>query len=214
MERTVTVKGTGSLKLKPDLTVIRFELVTVDKSYDKAMRDSSDKLDELRQTLRGIGFSKDDLMTAGFNVRTKSRSRRDKNGDYVSVFEGYCCVHSLKLSFDFDSERLARVLSAITGCIAEPDLNIGFTVKDKNAVNEALLESAARNARKKAEILTKASGVELGELITISYNCEEFEFTSPTIYENAVCADKCAFADIEPDDIDVSDTATFVWSII
>lgn len=70
----------------------------------------------------------------------------------------------------------------------------------------------------KAEILTKASGVTLGELVSIDYNWGELHLYSPTRYEmEADCLMKVSAAptamDIEPDDIDVSDSVTFVWEI-
>ena len=91
-----------------------------------------------------------------------------------------------------------------------------FTVKDKGAVDAALLQSACANAKAKAEILTKASGVTLGELVSIDYNWGELHLYSPTHYEmEADCLMKICAAptamDIEPDDIDISDSVTFVW---
>ena len=85
---------------------------------------------------------------------------------------------------------------------------------------DALRESACANAKAKAkaEILTKASGVTLGELVSIDYNWGELHLYSPTRYEmEADCLMKISAAptamDIEPDDIDVSDSVTFVWEI-
>ena len=57
-----------------------------------------------------------------------------------------------------------------------------FTVKDEEAVDAALLDSACANAKAKAEILTKASGVTLGELVSIDYNWGELHLHSPTRY--------------------------------
>lgn len=55
-------------------------------------------------------------------------------------------------------------------------------MKDKEAVDAALLDSACANAKAKAEILTKASGVTLGELVSIDYNWGELHLYSPTHY--------------------------------
>lgn len=110
------------------------------------------------------------------------------------------------------------MLGAIAVCIAEPELNVQFTVKDKEAADAALLESACVNAKAKAEILTKASGVTLGELVSIDYNWGELHLYSPTRYEmDPPCMARASAAptamDIEPDDIDISDSVTFVWEI-
>ena len=217
MPRTITVKGVGKLSLKPDYTVVSLSLKTVNKVYDTAMSKAAEALDALRKALVGIGFQKDDLKTSDFNVGIERDSVRDKDGSYRTVFVGYAVRHQLKLEFDFDSALLSKTLGAIATCIAEPELNIQFTVKDKEAVNTALLESACANAREKAEILAKASGVALGALMTIDYNWGELHLYSPTNYEmDTDCMVKACAApsmDIEPDDIDVTDSVTFVWEM-
>ena len=218
MNRTITIKGIGKLSLKPDQVVVSLTLKTVRADYDKAMDEAAKHLEQLRSAITEIGFTKDELKTTRFDVGTEYENERDKNGNYKLRFVGYRVTHGLKLEFDFDSQRLSKVLGAIAVCIAEPELNVQFTVKDREAVNAALLESACVNAKVKAEILTKASGVTLGELISIDYHWGELHLYSPTRYEmDAACMMRASAAptamDIEPDDIDVSGSVTFVWEI-
>ena len=218
MNRTITIKGIGKLSLKPDQTVVSLMLKTVHADYDKAMDEAAKHLEQLRSAIAEIGFTKDDLKTTSFDVGTEYENERDKNGNYKQIFVGYRVTHGLKLEFDFDSQRLSKVLGAIAVCIAEPELNVQFTVKDKEAVDAALLESACANAKVKAEILTKASGVTLGELVSIDYNWGELHLFSQTQYDMEDDCMRMASAaptsiEIEPDDIDVSDSVTFVWEI-
>ena len=56
------------------------------------------------------------------------------------------------------------MISAIANSGANPELSIAFTVRNPAKVSEELLESAALNARAKAEILCRASGSEMGQL--------------------------------------------------
>lgn len=167
--------------------------------------------------LYGIGFEKSSVKTTSFNVNTDYDRVKDRNGNYESVFRGYEVVHRLKLSFDLDVGRLSQALSAVAGCLSHPQLSIAFTVKDATAINEEMLRSATANAKRKAEILCDASGVTLGELIAIDYNWGELDIYSHTKYdycEDALMALSVgAPIEMEPDDIDVSDTATFVWEI-
>ena len=102
---------------------------------------------------------------------------------------------------------------------AAPELSIAFTVKDPAKVSEALLISATENAKAKAEILCKASGNELGQLISVDYNWGELNVISGTRYamEDSVqplmAKSGLNAPEIEPDDINVSDTVTFTWEI-
>lgn len=218
MNRTITIKGIAKLSPKPDQTVVSLMLKTVHADYDKAMDEAAKHLEQLRSAIAEIGFTKDDLKTTSFDVGTAYENERDENGNYKQIFVGYRVTHGLKLEFDFDSQRLSKVLGAIAVCIAEPELNVQFTVKDKEAVDAALLQSACANAKAKAEILTKASGVTLGELVSIDYNWSELHLFSQTQYD---MEDDCmrmgsaapTSIEIEPDDIDISDSVTFVWEI-
>ena len=215
--KTITVKGVGKTLVKPDFVVLSLSLETIDQSYEIAMNKAAEKIDELNQKLATVGFKKEAVKTTDFNVRTDYESKKDRNGNYYRVFNGYAVKHRLKVSFDFDSKQLAQALGTIATCISKPELSVGFTVKDTSAVNEALLVSAAENARKKVEILCTASGAKLSDLMSIDYNWDELNVYSHT--KDEVEDDLCFLAaapmsiDIEPDDIDVSDTVTFVWQI-
>lgn len=218
MPRTITVKGMGRVTTAPDYVVISMSLEAHERDYEATMELAAKKIEQLNASLEEIGFEKKSVKTTNFNVRTDYERERDRNGNYKSVFNGYICSHRLKVEFDFDTKRLAQTLYAISRCLAQPELSISFTVKDPSAVNKELLKSATINAKEKAQILCEASGVELGQLLTIDYNWGELNIVSHTDY---MLEEKCmampvgglADMDIEPDDIDVSDTATFVWEI-
>ncbi len=216
-KRTIVVKGVGTATAKPDFVELSLTLFTDDKEYGAAMAKASDEIAELKSAVAGCGFEESALKTLDFNVDTLYDSVRDERGDYRQVFAGYRCVHRLKLSFDFVPQRLSDVLTAVGSCRVNPELSIRFTVKDMSAVSEKLIESAAENARAKAEVLCRASGVRLGELLSISYDWTDVAFYSQSeIRNNRIepLMAKAAFEDsFEPDDVRASDTATFVWSI-
>lgn len=210
--RAITVKGVGTASAKPDLVVLSITLQSCDIEYRNAMDTAAERIEELNTALGSIGFEKDALKTTNFNVSTDYEHIKDRDGNYKMVFNGYKIIHT----FDFDMERLAQALSAISGCLSNPQLSISFTVKDKTAINEEMLRSAAANSRKTAEILCNASGGELGTLMSIDYNWDELNIYSTTRYDccdEAISPMMSKSIDIEPEDIKVSDTVTFMWEI-
>ena len=218
MERTITIKGIGRATAKVDTVVILMKLNTVEREYDAAMDKASDEIETLRAVLYAVGFKKDRLKTTDFNVDTEYESKRDSDGNYTSRFVGYCVSHSLKLTFDFDTDLLNRTLCTISRCAAHPKISVSFTVGDATAIKDELLRSAAQNAREKAEVLASASGVTLGEIVNIIYDWAEINVFSQTRfmgcdYDEMPCT-AAKPMDIEPEDIDVKDSVTFVWSII
>ena len=217
MNRVITVKGTGRVSSKPDLVVLSMALESQKLKYDETMELATESLQELTAAIQSCGFKKEDLKTTNFNIRTHYENYKDADNNYKNKFAGYICEQGLKLEFDLDTKMLSKVLGVISETSVNPILSINFSIKDSNAVGIELLERATVNARQKAEILAKASGVTLGKILTIDYNWSELLFSSVTRFElqNQAMTSASRFVpDIEPEDIESSDTVTFVWEII
>ena len=214
MTRTISVKGVGKACVAPDQVVLQMNMVSRSEDYEGAMLMETDKLEQLADAVERLGFEKESLKTTSFNVETDYEWDSDRR---LNVFVGYRIKHEFKLEFDLDIRRLSSVLSAVSSCSADPEISVKFTVKDAEAVNEALLRSATENAKRKAQVLCSASGHQLGQLLSISYNWAELNIYSKTDfqlddyeYAEGACYEPMA---INPDDIKVSDSATFVWEI-
>ena len=215
--RELAVKGIGKAAAAPDLIVLNMNLKVTEPDYEKSMRRSAELLDTLRDAIVSAGHDSKALKTTSFNINTKYENYRD-NGGHKQRFVGYTCYHGLKLEFDLDMPALGATLGAVAGCEANPNFSIRFSIKDPNAVSEQLLESAIENAKWKAAILAKASGVTLGTIQRIDYNWSELHLFSNTdmlMGDGALyCAEAAPMSiDIEPEEINVSDTATVVWAI-
>ena len=216
-KREIVVRGTGKVSAVPDLLVLGLNLEVVETEYEKAMLRATEQLDALRNAIVVAGHDGKSLKTTSFNINTKYDNYRDKNNNWQQKFVGYCCTHGLRLEFDLDMGKLGITLGAIAECKSTPKFSIKFSVKDPSAVSEQLLESAINNAKWKADILAKSSGVVLGAIKRIDYNWSEHHFYSDTDMHVAESAEDYAVApralamDIEPEDINVSDTVTVVW---
>ncbi len=214
-DRIITVKGIGNVTAKPDLIIITMGLENADYSYSGSMQLASGAVDAIRTALFSVGYEKDSLKTTDFNINTDYESYKDSKGNWKQKFLGYKCTHKLKLEFDFNMKRLNETLSAIASSGANPDFEINFSVKDKDAISEQLLQSAVKNASTKATVLAAAAGLSIGAVQRIDYSWGELHLYSDTkMIEPLCCASEAATAlDIEPEDIKVNDTVTVVWAI-
>lgn len=215
MERKITVKGTGNVSSRPDLIVIHMDLVSKAPRYEDTMTEAASAVSHLQKAITRAGFDKTDLKTSDFSIDTEYESYRDRDENYRSRFVGYVCKQKTKLEFTLDTSKLSDVIEQISQSRANPKLSIRFTMKDPNAIEDQLLVSAAENAKKRAELLAKGAGAELGDLLQIDYTWGEIHLFSPTnvLYSQDVVYSESRMPELEPDDIDVSDSATFVWSL-
>ena len=89
------------------------------------------------------------------------------------------------------------------------------------AVKNKLLGKAVTDAREKAAVLTEAAGTTLKDIQTIDYSWGEINFEFHPMNRNLMLEECEAMPsgagsydmDIEPDDIEVSDTVTVIWEI-
>lgn len=214
--RTITVKGVGNLSVKPNYITLSMTIEEIAPDYSRAMKAAAKRIALIQNAAVQNGFQKEDVKTASFHVDTRYESVKDCQGNYKQEFVGYACVYRLKFSFDFDTKHLSAVISSIAECDAKPELSIAFTVKDPMAVHEDLLVAAAENAKSKAEILCRASGYTLGELAKIDYNFDELNLLSRTNCDaesSFMAMSRCAMPEIEPENIEVSDSVSFTWEI-
>lgn len=217
--RTIRVTGKGQIKVRPDMTRITMSLDGLYKDYNETLRLSSQDTETLKDILSGFGFERSDLKTLNFSVDTEYESYKDRDGSYKQRFTGYRYRHMLKVEFDSDNERLGKILYALANGKVRPEFRISYTVKDPEATKNTLLGKAVKDAREKASVLTEAAGIGLKDIQSIDYSWGEIDFEYRPM-DGGILAERCmaeptaAYSlDIEPDDIEVSDTVTVVWEI-
>lgn len=216
MKKEITVRGAANVKVKPNYVNILINLVTYGKDYSDCMSDAAAKIQSLKNALKAVAVDPEDLRTTDFGVDTDWKTLADARGNYTKrVFKGYKVRQDLKFGFDFDRERLVTILGAVAGSKVDPEFRVRFTVKDTSAVKEELFAKASENARKIAEGLCRGVGKTLGEIININYSWHEID-----VYSEMLC-DECppptgggSVPDINPDDLEASDSVTFTWELI
>ena len=215
--RTLRVTGRGQLRIRPDRTRITLSLEGLDPEYGEALRRSAADTEQLRETLSGLGFARSELKTRSFDVDTEYEGYQEA-GAYRQRFVGYRYRHQLKLEFASDNALLGRVLYALSHSPAQPELRLSYTVSDPEAAKNELLARAVADAKAKAAVLAAAAGVSLKELQSIDYSWGALELEVRPM-NRMLKAEACAQADgaydvdLEPDDVQVSDTVTLLWEL-
>ncbi len=106
----------------------------------------------------------------------------------------------------------------------KPEFGISYTVSDPEAAKNELLGKAVKDVKERASVLTSAADVTLKEIQSIDYSWGEIDFEvrpmGRALMDDADCCMDSALdaggdydLDVEPDDINVSDTVTVIWEI-
>ena len=218
--QSIRVTGKGVVRVRPDTTRLTLSLSGLCPEYSDALQQSARDTEALKVALRPLGFADTELKTTQFSVDTEYEGYQDEQGRWQNRFAGYRWQHALKLEFPSDRERLGHILFALGSSPARPELHIGYTVRDPEAVKNELLGKAVADAKAKAAVLAAAAGVKLCELLSVDYAWGQPELEVRPM-RKAVMMDARTGASgansfdpgIEPEDIETSDTVTLVWRI-
>ena len=218
MERIIKVKGKGCVTVKPDTTRIDMVLSGSDATYEAAGKLATAMTELLKVKLSGIGFLKDNIKTTYFDISPYYEDQIDENGEVHQIFQGYKYVHGMKLDFPNNADFLGKVITVLSSCPAKPEYKIRYTIADTEAVKNLIIGKAVADARKKAEVLTQAAGIRLGAIQTMEYTWDEIEFVSSTDVSISDTVEETITAsarfNVEPENVEASDSVTVIWSIV
>ena len=221
MERTIRVTGKGNLSVKPDTVRLIMTMEGMKEEYDGALEESANMTEYLKQMFSELGFEREDIKTLSFNVSTEYESYQAKDKSWQRRFEGYKYVHRMKIEFPADNKQLGKVFYKLGHSPISPEFRIEYTVAEPEKCKNELLTKAVTDAKAKADVLSKAAEVGLGEIMTIDYSWAEIDFVSRPM-DNLMLEECCIRScepdeaydiDINPDDIDVTDNVMVVWAI-
>ena len=220
MERTIRVTGKGKISVKPDTIRIRLIMEGIYPEYDETLQKSSEIVELLKDLVEKQGYERKELKTLYFNIDAEYESYQAKDKSWKRRFQGYKYVHRMKIEFPADNQRLGKMLYALAHCPVSPEFSIEYTVYDPEASKNELLGKAVKDSLKKASVLAGASDAKLGKIINIDYSWGEIDFVSKPLQEMSLrcCEPDESYSssynmDIEPDDIDITDTVTVVWAL-
>ena len=216
MERTIKVTGRGKLSVAPDLAIIRMELRKTLPDHSDAMQKSAEATELLKKPLEKAGVKREEVKTIAFSVVPKFESRKDWNA-YKEKLVGYEYVHTLQVSVDANDSMLGKCLNALSSGSLDPKISISYTVEDTESCKRKLIASAVNDAQHAALNIADAAGFALGAIISVDYSWSELSFISrPTdggMRLKASGSDGGYPLPVHPDNIELTDTVTVVWTI-
>ena len=203
-QRTITVTGSGSVTLTPDIAYINIGVHSQDPTASVAISQNSTSAQAVIDALKAAGIADKDLKTTNFSVYPQQQY--DSGGKMTGII--YMVDNTVYVTVR-DLTRLGVLLDASVIAGANNISNISFDVADKtSALSQARL-TAVTNARKQADELTGAAGVTLGAVQTISY----YDSTPPVAIQYARDVAPAASVPIQAGSMQISTTVTIVYEI-
>ncbi|MGY0693694.1 SIMPL domain-containing protein [Virgibacillus sp. FSP13] len=153
--RVMTVTGTATISVEPNIVMIELEVVTQNESLTLAQQENAQKINQVMQALLQFGIPRENIQTATYNIYPRY--------DYVDgkqVFRGYEVTHALTVKMD-EGEQVGEIIDAAVQNGVNRVSAIEFTVADKQHYYQQALSAALRDATAKAQTIAETMELNL-----------------------------------------------------
>lgn len=208
--RTLEVQGKGQISCKPDTIGISFTLSHKDDDYGGAYDGLNQRVKALREAMEVSGIKKDSLKTSSFHIAAQTRKLNE-----AWVFDGYLATHAIHVEIldKKGKEKINTAINVIAHAEAVSSVSIYYQISDPAPYRDEAIARAVKQAKHNAEILSQSAGIGLGPILQIQYGRTEISFRRDYGGMELRSLVLDSGPDIEPSEIDISESVAMVFQV-
>jgi uncharacterized protein len=214
-EKVISVTGTATESVKPDLLVIQFGVETQEKTAKQALDANSQQMTAIVGAVKTLGITEDELSTSRLNIFPVYDSYQDKiTGRYTQELIGYRVSNILSVETS-KLKMAADIIDSSVAVGANRIDSVSFTLSPQKQleIKDDLIEKAILNAKLKAE---KALAPLDHQIIGVkAVTLSEFGIPPPIAYDYAYTKSESAVPStpVFSSDQDVTTNASVIFLI-
>lgn len=167
-KNSITISGEGKILAKPDIGVINLGVISEASTVAAAQKDNTEKMNKITKAIKDLGIEEKDLKTTNYTIYPKYQYISGK-----SNIISYEVNQSLEVKLrEGDLEKIGSVLSQAAELGANQVGSLNFTFDDPEKLKAEARTKAIKNAKEKAEVLSKDLGVKLVRIIDFSESAD------------------------------------------
>jgi uncharacterized protein YggE len=188
---TVYVNGQGVVTVAPDTASVVIGVNIIDTTLSSAQEKATTQMTAVIDALKAAGIDEKDIQTVNYSVNILQNY--DTNGN-PSTIEGFQVSNQVNVTVR-DLSQLGTILDTVVAQGANAIYGISFFVDDPSSAASQARELAVQDARKKAEELAAAAGMQVGRILSISESYSPSPM--PVAYGRAEAADMASAVPIQ-----------------
>jgi uncharacterized protein YggE len=202
----VVVSGTGESRVTPDRATIMLGVQSRATTAAAAAADNARRQKAILDTLKAIGLGSEQLSTENYNVSPEMTYPQGGTPRVV----GYIVTNTVRADVR-KLDDVARVIDASLAKGANEISSLQFYSSKADSARRAALAAAVADARADAEVLAKAAGGTLGQLLELSTS--ESPIRPVPVSMRAMAAAPAPKTPIEPGQQTISAVVTARWAL-
>ena len=158
----LSVSGNGTVLVESDLAIVTVGVREASADVLVAQATVNEKIAAIKQALLDAGVQETEINTDSINIYA--------NYDYsdnTEVIVGYTANNSLSVRTT-DIDNVGALIDAAFAAGANTLDNVQFTVQDDSEAREQALTKAVEDARRKADVLAAAAGMQVTAIESIA----------------------------------------------
>ena len=212
LKDTISVSGSGKVTVEPDKAEVYIRILTEADDASSAQESNADLAAKVRNALQNKGVKEDDMETSSYYLYPKT-SWSHETGE--SRIYGYSVTHVLKVETKL-IDKTGDLVDAAVRAGANGLDSVNFMLSDelRDSAYRQALEKASTDAKQKAVSITRALGVNLGSITSISESGAiyyPYRYASPS--KGYDMAESAVPTEISPQDIEVSANVGVIYEI-
>lgn len=201
----ISVSGEANISVAPDLAQIDAGVANDAKTAKEASDANNAAMGKVLLALKGAGIAEKDYRTSRLSLQPQYGQNKSTGASPVVGFRASNRV-TVKIR---DVTKVAGIIDALVGAGANDIGNISFEVTQASKLLDDAREQAVADARRKAEIYAKATGVTLGAPLSVT----EGGAPVPLFKARMATAPMAATAAVAPGEETLSVTVNVSWAI-
>lgn len=206
MDRTVTVSASATIHAKPDTARIQTGVVTQDATARAALAANTVAMASVIDGLKSLGVEAKDIQTSNFNVNPRYNHNRDGRPPELV---GYQVTNEVSAMIR-DLGKLGEILDKVVSLGSNQMRGLSFEVSNAEILKDSARTQAVKNARRRAELIAKAAGAELGEVQVIREGAAAIDGPRPSFEATRTAP---SAVPIESGQQSLSATVTATWAL-
>lgn len=201
----ITVSGEATISAAPDLAQIDAGVASDAKSAKEASDTNNAAMGKVLLALKGAGIAEKDYQTSRLSLQPQYAPNRSNGASPIVSFRASNRV-TVKIR---DVTKVAAIIDTLVSAGANDIGNISFEVTQASKLLDDARERAVADARRKAEIYAKVTGVTLGTPLSVA----EGGAPMPLFKARMATAPMAAPAAVAPGEETLSVTVNVSWAI-
>lgn len=165
-QRTFSVSGHGEARGAPDIAMVSTGVRTQAATAKEALKANTAAMEQVFKAMKGLGIADKDMQTSNFSVQPIYEPYREGQVNPQRIV-GYQVFNQVTATVR-DLSRLGEALDTFVSAGSNELQGISFSVDKPEPMRDEARTEAIKDALHKADIMTKAAGVKLGRLVTMS----------------------------------------------